>query len=135
MIHAPILSVLAATIVAFCVGGVWYGPLFGKAWAAEVGFSEQEKAKARAGMARLFAISLVCEFVSAFFLGHLLGHVAHGARFTMMISTGMALGFVGPATVMNAAYQAKSARLIAIDVGHWLAVYAAMGAVFVSLGA
>ena len=135
MMHASILSVLVATVAAFMAGGLWYGPLFGKAWQAEQGFGEAEKARAKAGMARLFAVTLVCEFVSAFFLGHLLAHVSHSARFTMMISVGMALGFVIPAMVVNYMYAMKSLKLIAIDAGHWIVVFAVMGAVFVLMGA
>ena len=36
---------------------------------------------------------------------------------------------------MNHLYGMKSLKLIALDVGHWIAAYAAMGAVFVVLGA
>jgi hypothetical protein len=34
------LATLAATALAFALGGLWYGPLFGKAWMAEHGFRE-----------------------------------------------------------------------------------------------
>ena len=132
MIHASLLSVLAATLAAFMVGGLWYGPLFGKIWQAEMGFDDA--CKPGSGMVRVFAITLVCEAVSAFFLGHLLGHVAHSMRTAMMISSGMALGFVIPAMVINASYAQKSLKLILIDTGHWLAVFTVMGAVLVALG-
>ena len=132
MIHASLVSVLAATIAGFMAGGLWYGPLFGKMWQAEMRFDDV--CKPSGGMARVFAITLVCEGVSAFFLGHLLGHVAHSLRTAMMISCGMALGFVIPAMVINASYAQKSLKLILIDAGHWLVVFAIMGAVLVALG-
>lgn len=133
MAYAHLTSTLAATAAAFAVGGLWYGPLFGKTWMAEWQFAEEDKAKVKP--ARLFALTLLFEGISAFFLGHLLTHTAQGAYRTMMISTGIGLGFVGPALVVNYLYAARSLRLTLIDVGHWLAVYAAMGAVFVALGA
>jgi len=134
MIQAHLLPVLLAAAAAFLAGGLWYGVLFGRLWQAALGWGEAEKTRARASMARTSALTFGLELLSAFFLGHLLAHVAHGARFTMMIATGMALGFVGPATAMNALYELKPWRLIAIDVGHWVVVYAVMGAVFVLLG-
>ena len=36
------LSVLAAAVSSFLVGGIWYGPLFGKSWMAAFGISEGE---------------------------------------------------------------------------------------------
>ncbi len=132
MIHAHLVSILAATVAAFMVGGLWYGPLFGKAWMAECGFTQADKG--RVNMGKLFGTTLAMELVSAFFLGHLLGHVAHSAQTTMMISIGIALGFIVPMIVVDYSYAMKSWRLTAIDCGHWLAVYAAMGAVFVALG-
>ena len=128
MVQASLLAVLVATIAAFMVGGLWYGPLFGKIWTFEQGFTEADKA--RSSMGKLFATTLVAEAISAFFLGHLLGHVAHSVQTTMMISSGIALGFVIPALVVNYSYGLKSWRLMAIDAGHWLVVFAVMGGVF-----
>jgi len=133
MAYAHVTSTLAATAAAFTVGGLWYGPLFGKSWQAEMHFTEADKG--RVNPLKLFGLTLVLELVSAFFLGHLLTHTAQGAYRTMMIATGMGLGFVGPATAVNHLYGMKSLKLIALDVGHWIAAYAAMGAVFVALGA
>lgn len=82
-------------------------------------------------MARPFLLS----FVSAVFLGHLLAHFGEmSARSTMMISVGVALGFVVPAIGTNYLFSRASGRLFAIDAGYWLLFYAAMGAVFVILG-
>lgn len=133
MAYAHLTSTLAATVAGFAVGGLWYGPLFGKPWMAEMGFTEADKG--RVNPAKLFGLTLALECVSAFFLGHLLTHTAQGAARTMMIATGIGLGFVGPAVLVNCLYGMKSLKLMAIDVGHWVAVYAAMGGVFVLLGA
>ena len=132
MLNAHLLSVVAAAIAAFMVGGLWYAPLFGKVWMAEMGFTEADKAKVNP--VRLFGGTLALELLSAFFLGHLLAHVSHSAQVTMMISAGMALGFVIPALLVNYMYAMKSAKLMVIDAGHWLVVYLVMGAVFVVLG-
>ena len=36
------LATLVATLLAFALGALWYGPLFGKAWMAEQGFVEED---------------------------------------------------------------------------------------------
>jgi hypothetical protein len=53
----------------------------------------------------------------------------------MMISTGIALGFVVPAIGTNYLYGRKSGKLFAIDAGYWIVFYAAMGLIFGLLGA
>ena len=35
-------AILVATAAAFALGGLWYGPLFGKAWLAALGKTEDE---------------------------------------------------------------------------------------------
>lgn len=126
------LTIIAAAIAAFAVGGVWYGPLFGKAWMAEVGFTEEDAKNSN--MALLFGGTIALNLISAVFLGHLLAHFDPAPMQTMMISTGIALGFVIPSLAVNYMYNRKSMRLFLIDAGYYLGVFAAMGAVFVLLG-
>lgn len=35
------LAVLAASVSAFVVGGLWYGPIFGKAWSNVTGITDE----------------------------------------------------------------------------------------------
>lgn len=126
------IAVIVAALVAFAVGGIWYGPLFGKAWMAEVGFTEEDAKDSN--MALLFGGTIALNLISAVFLGHLLAHFDPAPRQTMMIATGIALGFVIPSLAVNYMYNRKSMRLFLIDAGYYLGVFAAMGAVFVLLG-
>jgi Protein of unknown function (DUF1761) len=132
MANANWLAILAATLAAFMVGGVWYGPLFSKPWMAELGLNKDSPGKR--SMAMLLGFTLLLDLVSAFFLGHLLAHVAHSTQTILMISTGIALGFITPALCINYLYQGQSVKLMAIDCGHWIVVYAVMGGVFAVLG-
>jgi hypothetical protein len=126
------LTIIVAALAGFLVGGIWYGPLLGKAWMAEHGFTEAELAKGN--MAKIYGTTFVLSLISAFFLGHLLAHFDPSPRQTMMISTGIALGFIIPAIGTNYLFSRASGRLFLIDAGYWLLFYAAMGAVFVLLG-
>ncbi len=130
--YANFLSVLAAAIAAFLVGGFWYGPLFGKTWQREIGRGQINPSKPE--LLKLLGLTLLFELIAAFFLGHLLAHVARSTQSVMMISMGIALGFILPATIINYLYAGRSAKLMAIDGGHWVAVFAVMGAVFALIG-
>lgn len=39
------LSVIAAVVSSFLVGGIWYGPVFGRAWMQAFGLSEEDLGK------------------------------------------------------------------------------------------
>ncbi len=45
MANINFLAVIVATLSAFAVGGLWYGPLFGQAWLSAVGMTEEEVEK------------------------------------------------------------------------------------------
>lgn len=133
MANANILAILIAAASGFLVGGIWYGPLFGKAWQRAIGLSDDELKSA--DMIKIFGITFLFSLLSAVFLGHLLAHFDTDFYRTMMISTGIALGFVAPAIGTNYLYGRKSGKLFAIDAGYWIVFYAAMGLVFGLLGA
>ena len=38
------LAMIAAAVAGFAVGGIWYGPLFGKAWMAARGIAKEDTA-------------------------------------------------------------------------------------------
>ncbi len=132
MANANLLAIIVAAAAGFLVGGLWYGPLFGKAWMAENGFTEEQLKKAN--MLKIYGLTFAFSVLSAVFLGHLLAFFDTGARATMMISTGVALGYIVPAIGTNYLFARKSGKLFAIDAGYWVVFYAAMGAVFVILG-
>jgi Protein of unknown function (DUF1761) len=133
MANANLLAILVAAAAGFMVGGIWYGPLFGKAWMDEHGFTEESLKNAN--MLKIYGLTFAFSVLSALFLGHLLAHFGEmSARSTMMITIGTALGFIVPAIGTNYLFSRKSGKLFAIDAGYWIAFYAAMGGVFVLLG-
>ena len=133
MANANLLAILVAAACGFLVGGIWYGPLFGKAWQREIGMSDDELKSAN--MLKIYGTTFLFSLLSAVFLGHLLSHFDSDFHRTMMISVGIALGFIAPAIGTNYLFGRKSGKLFAIDAGYWVAFYAAMGLVFAFLGA
>ena len=132
MANANLLAILVAAAAGFLVGGLWYGPLFGKVWMTENNFTEEELRGAN--MLKIYGLTFAFSVLSALFLGHLLAFFDANARSTMMISVGIALGYIVPAIGTNYLFARKSGKLFAVDAGYWIVFYAAMGIVFVLLG-
>jgi len=65
------LAVIAAGLSAFLLGGIWYGPLFGKPWQRATGLTDETlKAGSPALIFPLAALlSLIAALVFAMFLG------------------------------------------------------------------
>jgi hypothetical protein len=132
MANANLLAILVAAATGFLIGGLWYGPLFGKAWMAEHGFTEEQLR--RSNMLKIYGLTFAFSVLSAVFLGHLLAFFDTNTRSTLMISVGISLGYIIPAIGTNYLFSRKSGRLFAIDAGYWIVFYAAMGLVFLILG-
>ena len=126
------LAILVAAVSGFLVGGLWYGPIFGKVWQAARGLSDD--AMKNANMPMIFGLTFLLNLFSAFILDHTL--TTYGApdlNLSVMISGGIALGFIVPAIGVNYLFSRQSLRLFLIDAGYWLVIYAVMGVVFALL--
>ena len=129
------LGVIAAAVLAFLVGGLWYGPLFGRAKLEEVG---PGGLAARRDPARTLGLTSVLLLVSATMLGHMFARVpaenlSAKPWLYFMMSGGLAVAFVIPALWISYTHQRLSTRMALIDAGYWLTAYLAMGAVFWAL--
>lgn len=69
------LAIAIAAFAPFMLGGIWYGPLFGKAWMRASGISE-EKAK-QANMPVVFGVSFLLQIVQALVLAMFIGTEAN----------------------------------------------------------
>jgi hypothetical protein len=126
------LAILVAAVSGFLVGGLWYGPIFGKAWQAARGLSDD--AMKNANMPMIFGLTFLLNLFSAFILDHTLStYGAPGLNLSVMISSGVALGFIVPAIGVNYLFSRQSLRLFMIDAGYWLVIYSVMGVVFALL--
>ncbi len=62
--HLNLWAILAATVAAFMLGGLWYSPaLFGGVWKKANGFGEADPGKS--GQGRIFATSFVFTLIMA----------------------------------------------------------------------
>ena len=126
------LAAVVAAVLAFAVGGLWYGPLFGRAKLEEVG---PGGLAARSNPGRTLGITAVLLLVSATMMAHMFARLPAESLTAkpwlyFLMSGGLALAFVIPALWISYTHQRLSTRLAMIDAGYWLVSYLAMGAVF-----
>ena len=90
------LSVIVAAVSAFLVGGIWYGPLFGKAWMEALGITE-EALKERS-VSRTFGISMLLSLIATLILEMFIGPAANlvaGAGVGLLAGAGWVATFLG----------------------------------------
>ncbi len=117
-------AVIAATLVGFIIGFLWYGPLFGKAWMAEVGLTEEDIKKG--SMAKIFGFTAVFQFIMAYCLAMFFGNEVNAQLGALY---GFFAGFVWVALSIgvNALYEQRSFKYILITGGFWSVVFTFMG--------
>ncbi|MEQ8476905.1 DUF1761 domain-containing protein [Fulvivirga sp.] len=119
------LAIVVATLLTFVLGAIWYGPLFGKRWMAENGFTEEELKNAN--MAKIYGTAFVLEFIMtvnlAFFLNGL--SVQEG----LMYGFATGFGWVAMAIGVNYLFARKSMMLWFIDGFYFVVSFLIMGAI------
>jgi len=109
------LGVIAAAVSAFLLGGLWYGPLFKRAWCREAGIDPDCAPKQHP--ARIFAIAFACSLAAAFVFAWFLGPqpaLAEALHAGFMIG----LAWVATSFGINYAFVQRSFRLWLIDAGY-----------------
>jgi hypothetical protein len=124
-----ISAIVIATVANFILGFLWYTPLFGKAWAKEMGFDMSVKPPAGA-LAKGMIFMVIGNFFLAYVLAHniaawsfvpgisgmpVAGKIANSAIFTW-------LGFFVPVDLSAVAWENKSWKLFFINTGYHLAM-------------
>ncbi len=129
-------AVLAAAIVSFLFGSIWYG-LLGKQWVYAVGKTEDEIKTAAGSVPLLMISAFIAQLVMAFVFAGVLGHLGTDQvtlKNGVISAAFLWAGFVLTTIFVNHSFQGQSRRLTAIDSGHWLGVLLLQGAVLGMLG-
>jgi hypothetical protein len=127
------LEILIAAVAAFLLGFGWYTALFGKAWQAESGITDEQ---AKSGVAMTHGLAFVMMAVLAYSLNYFINyHEPAEQTFTHGAFHGLQLaGMFGlPVMAINYLYQKKSLKLFCIDAGYVVAFMALMGGVLAAL--
>ncbi len=117
------LAVLVGAASSFAIGFLWYGPLFGEAWKADTGMTDDKIGS----VGRIFAIAALFVLIGAvavnLLLDRTLGVLAHtSGGFIIGVAAAAALG-------MNYAFAQRPRRLLLVDGGYMIVAYAVMGAI------
>ncbi len=135
-IHVNYLAILAAIVANMVLSFLWYGPLFGKAWAKQVGLPMDQK-PAPSVMVRAMILMVVGSFLTAYVLAHSAEvwrpstwkagpdeanwTYGHAAGFFTWV------GFYVPQLLNSVAWEMKSWKLFGINAGYHFVALQAMG--------
>lgn len=119
-------AVLVSTALAFVLGGIWYGPLFGQAWLNALGKTEADIEPS----ASPFVISFFTAFLTAVVLAWLIIALeitsASGGALLGLVT---GIGFIATAMASDAAFCRWSLHLFMIQSGYRVLYSVLMGAV------
>lgn len=128
MANINLLAVVLATVLVFVIGGLWYGPLFGKAWQADTGVTREQVGHP----AKVFGCAAAFGLIGAYATAVLCGPAPQLTGATL---TGLGVGVaVAAGFGINYMFAAKSWRLFLIDGVYSLILFTAMGAVIGAMG-
>lgn len=103
------LAVTAAAVSSFIIGGLWYGPLFGRTWMRVAGITPERAAQAGRGM--VFGVSFLLQFIAAVVLAAFLGAEA---TLGFALGASLSVGLCWVATALGVVYLFEQRPL-----GHW----------------
>ncbi len=111
------LAVLVCGVLSMVTGGLWYGPILGKAWLKAVNKSEEELMK-DFNMARTYTLAVLGHFLLALILAYLLDltqatTISDGIRIAMTLG----IGIVFSTMFINSLFERKKLLLVLINSG------------------
>lgn len=135
-------AILTAAVAAWVLGAIWYG-ILAKPWVAAQGktmeaFKAERTAEAGRPAAYVpFAVAFLAEFVMAWILSGIVGHLGPGqvtVRNGVISALFIWFGFVLTTVTVNNMFGGRKPMLTVLDAGHWLAVLLLMGAIIGAFG-
>ena len=122
-----IVKVLVATVSSFVLGGLWYGPLFAKAWQRLAGVSDEALKAGHPG--KIFGLAFVLSIVQAWVFAMFLGPQPSLA---LGLGAGASAGlcWVGAAFGVNDLFERRPLKLWAINAGYHTLAFTLYGLVF-----
>ncbi|MEM9390592.1 MAG: DUF1761 domain-containing protein [Bacteroidota bacterium] len=119
------LAIVVATISTFVIGAIWYGPVFGKVWMQENGFTEEDLKEAN--MAKIYGTAFILELVMAVNLALFLKGLSVPDGLLYGFFTGF--GWIAMAMGVNYLFSRNTIRLWFIDSFYFVISFTLMGAI------
>ena len=131
----PVVSLpatLVATVLSFALGGLWYGPLFGKAWMEENGFTV-ENLKRDFNPLKLYGITFIISALASYVFGMFLGP---DPDLGFAVGAGLAAGvfWVAGSFATSYLFEGKTLRHFLINGGYHVVQFGLIGLAFGVLG-
>jgi len=133
-IHLNPLAIGAAVAASWVLGGLWYGPLFGKAWKAGMGVPADAKPT---GMGKALAINAFGILLMAFVMSHDVAVWRPSAWglspdkpspvYGFFAGFFLWLGFVVPILLNSVAFEQKTWKVFGINAAYQFVSLQAMG--------
>jgi hypothetical protein len=125
LLHANVLAVLAAAVLQWLVGWLWYGVVFNKSYRTLVGAPEGQKPSNPGGvMTLIFITNLILAFALAQIV--MLSGVVDITK-GMFVGVVCGLGFVVPPLLAQHVSEGKPFKLFGINAIYWLIAMALSG--------
>lgn len=120
------VSVFVAALSGFVIGGLWYGPLFGKVWSRLTGITKESGS--RISMPVTFGGAYVLNLIAA--SGIALQNGTHtGWLFALHIGLMAAVFFIAPALGVIYLFEQRPLKLWLVNAGYQIVNFSAMGAI------
>ena len=113
-------AVLVGVVMNMITGGLWYSPLlFARPWMAETGITMESISEDRAGMIRGYVASVIASIAIVFAMSVLVEATdASGAVDGLLVGLLAGIGFVATTQLANYAFESRTVRAYAINVGY-----------------
>lgn len=133
---------LGCVVFSMIVGTLWYGPLFGKIWSREMGWTDADKQKAMANPSQMY-ISYGLTAVGSLLIAYVLAHgltfgnaymQMSGLQGNLMGAFWFWLGFMVPVLLNEVLFGRKTWTTLAINAAYYLALLGGMAAILAYWG-
>lgn len=126
MDNISIIGIIVAALAFFFLGGAWYTFLFGKAWRAEMGISEEEAAGMNPNPL-MFVWSILVALVIAATLAKLISESS--IEYGLKVGLGVGAGVGAAILAQNYVYEQKTIKFWLINAGYVIIGLGVMGAI------
>ena len=136
-LHFNIYAMIVAVLANMFIGFLWFGPVFGRPWAKEMGYNIDEMKPDSAQMTKSMILMIVGTILSVFVLAHIVevwrpsvwGQGADQAAWTYGFFGGFFtwIGFHVPMLLGQIAWESRSWKLFIINAGYHFVSLQAIG--------
>ncbi len=125
------IAIIGAAIASFVLGGIWYGPLFGKYWISLMGFSKKDMDVAKKKvMVKAYLLMFISSLVTACVLSSLIIWTSTpDAIGGMIIGFMVWIGFIATITLGSVLWEGRPISLWVLNNAYNLINFLMIGAI------